>query len=119
MQGAKEDFSFDALLRHPFFKDVDFDRIYEVKGQKVIKNLGHKNGDDSTRSPITTSATNSSFNSSNTGSMSCSRKVEVLAQVETKRKKFMFIEVVGSLTIFSDHTLRYDQIYDNSSEASG
>jgi len=113
--GAKEDYSFEALQGHPFFKDVDFERVYEVKGQKVIKNLGHKHLEEMARSPKANSATNSSINSSNTGSLSCQKKVELLAQVETKRKKFMFIEVVGSLAVFSDHTLRYDQIYDNSS----
>lgn len=97
-----------------FFKGIDYDMIYDEKGMKVMKDIVHKPLEESMRSSLSNTQ-NSSYNSSKPGSLTSSKKIEVLSQVDTKRKKFMFIDVNGTLTVLSDNTVRYDQIYDNSS----
>jgi serine/threonine protein kinase len=104
---------FDKLKFHPFLKDIDYDKLYLEKGPKVLKNIGA-----TTMTPevsVQSSTVNSSLSTSQANSTLQSKKTELICKVETKRKKFLFIDVVGHLLLFSDHTIRYDQVYDNSS----
>lgn len=103
---------FDKLKYHPFFKEVDYDNIYNEKGLKIMKNLASKTSVG--ESQVMTEG--SSFNSTQGNLTVHSRKtIEMVAKVDTKRKKFLLIEVVGCLILLSDGTIRYDQTYDNSS----
>lgn len=103
---------FDRLKYHPFLQDIDYANIYNEKGLKIMKNLASKSSVGETQ--VMTEG--SSFNSTQGNLTVHSRKIiEILAKVDTKRKKFMLIEVVGCLILLSDGTIRYDQTYDNSS----
>lgn len=106
---------FDKLKLHPFLKDVDYSILYKEKGLKVMKKfITKQSGSDSNMH-----TEGSSFSSSNCNMTVRSRKtIEILAKVDTKRKKFLLIEVSGHLILLSDNTIRYDQVYDNSSVGS-
>lgn len=103
---------FDKLKHHPFFKDVDYDTIYNEKGLKIMKTIASKTSVG--ESQVMTEG--SSFNSTQGNLTVHSRTtIEILVKLDTKRKKFLLIEVVGCLILLSDGTIRYDQTYDNSS----
>jgi serine/threonine protein kinase len=111
MEGASSN-GFDKLKNHPYLKDIDYGNIYNEKGLKIMKTLASKNS--AGESQVMTEG--SSFNSTQGNLTVHSRKtIEILAKVDTKRKKFMIVEVVGCLILLSDSTIRYDQTYDNSS----
>ena len=103
---------FNKLKFHPFFKETDYENLYKEKGMKIMKNLGTKKS----ASDSNMHTEGSSFSSSTCNLTVHSRKnIEILAKVDTKRKKFLLIEVNGHLILLSDNTIRYDQVYDNSS----
>jgi serine/threonine protein kinase len=109
--GGTPDYSIEKLKAHPFFESIDFKSVFTGKGPKTSKPGSRLSMTEDLASHASTSFS-SSMNcpSMNSGMI----QKEVLSVLDTKRKKFLFVEVDGRLYLYNDYTLRYDQIYDNS-----